>query len=287
MTAVVHTRADLDAVRPDAPVAVVMTMGALHSGHLALVERARELVASDGSVVVTVFVNPLQFGAGEDFERYPRTLDDDVAACRSVGVDVVFAPDVDEVYRGGGGTAIDPGPRGDILEGAARPGHFRGVLTVVGKLLHIVRPDAAVFGEKDYQQLTLIRSMVEDLDWQVRVDGVPTVREADGLAMSSRNRYLSADERRRAAAIPAALMRATRRPWPTAAACRGDVHAELVAAGLVPDYVEVTAPDLTGPGREGPARLLVAVRVGQTRLIDNVPVDLLPGSADTDSGTIP
>ncbi|WP_149829246.1 pantoate--beta-alanine ligase [Streptomyces tailanensis] len=186
--------------------AVVMTMGALHEGHATLIRTARELAGREGEVVVTVFVNPLQFGAGEDLDRYPRTLDTDVKLAEQSGADVVFAPWVDEVYPGGEPQVrITAGPMGERLEGAARPGHFDGMLTVVAKLLHLTRPDLALYGQKDAQQLALIRRMVRDLNFGVEIVAVPTVREADGLALSSRNRYLSAEERRTALALSKAL----------------------------------------------------------------------------------
>lgn len=185
---------------------VVMTMGALHEGHATLVRTARELAGPDGEVVVTVFVNPLQFGKGEDLDRYPRTLDADLKIAEQAGADVVFAPSVDEVYPGGEPQVrVSAGPMGERLEGAVRPGHFDGMLTVVAKLLHLTRPDAALFGQKDAQQLALIRRMVRDLNFGMEIVGVPTVREADGLALSSRNRYLSPRERRTALALSQAL----------------------------------------------------------------------------------
>ncbi|MET7360598.1 pantoate--beta-alanine ligase [Streptomyces sp. NPDC005562] len=186
--------------------AVVMTMGALHDGHASLIRAARRAAGPDGEVVVTVFVNPLQFGAGEDLDRYPRTLEADVKIAEQAGADVVFAPDVDEVYPGGEPQVrITAGPMGTVLEGATRPGHFDGMLTVVAKLLHLTAPDLALFGQKDAQQLALIRRMVRDLNFPVEIVGIPTVREDDGLALSSRNRYLSPDERRTALALSQAL----------------------------------------------------------------------------------
>ncbi|MFB7499706.1 pantoate--beta-alanine ligase [Streptomyces sp. NPDC056161] len=186
--------------------AVAMTMGALHEGHATLVRAARERVGGKGFVIVTVFVNPLQFGAGEDLDRYPRTLEADLKIAEQSGADAVFAPSVDEVYPGGRPQVrIAAGPMGDRLEGAARPGHFDGMLTVVAKLLHLTRPDVALFGQKDAQQLALVRRMVRDLNFGVDVVAVPTVREPDGLALSSRNRYLSIDERRTALALSRAL----------------------------------------------------------------------------------
>ncbi|MFD0373464.1 pantoate--beta-alanine ligase [Streptomyces sp. NPDC059071] len=189
--------------------AVVMTMGALHEGHATLIRAARERVGSDGFVVVTVFVNPLQFGAGEDLDRYPRTLDADRELASAAGADAVFAPSVDEVYPGGEPQVrITAGPMGERLEGASRPGHFDGMLTVVAKLLHLTSPDLAFFGQKDAQQLALIRRMVRDLNFPVEIVGVPTVREDDGLALSSRNRYLSTEERHTALALSRALFAA-------------------------------------------------------------------------------
>ncbi|MCC9706989.1 pantoate--beta-alanine ligase [Streptomyces sp. MNU76] len=186
--------------------AVVMTMGALHEGHATLIRSAREIAGDTGEVVVTVFVNPLQFGAGEDLDRYPRTLDADVKLAEQAGADVVFAPSVEEVYPGGEPQVrITAGPMGERLEGACRPGHFDGMLTVVAKLLHLTRPDVALYGQKDAQQLALIRRMVRDLNFGMEIVGVPTVREADGLALSSRNRYLSTEERRTALALSQAL----------------------------------------------------------------------------------
>ena len=182
-------------------VVFVPTMGALHEGHLALVEAARRTPGS--VVVVSIFVNPLQFGPGEDLDAYPRTLDQDVARLASAGVELVFAPSAAAMYPDGPRTTVQPGPTGDILDGAARPGHFAGMLTVVAKLFNIVSPHQAFFGEKDYQQLVLIRQMVADLDMDVRVVGVPTVRESDGLAMSSRNRYLSEEERQQTEKVSA------------------------------------------------------------------------------------
>src|SRR3954451_18569079 len=186
--------------------AVVMTMGALHEGHATLIRTAREIAGPDGEVVVTVFVNPLQFGAGEDLDRYPRTLDADLKIAEAAGADAVFAPSVEEVYPGGEPQVrISAGPMGERLESASRPGHFDGMLTVVAKLLHLTRPDIALYGQKDAQQLALIRRMVRDLNFGVEIVGVPTVREDDGLALSSRNRYLKPQERRTALALSRAL----------------------------------------------------------------------------------
>ncbi|NLT27251.1 MAG: pantoate--beta-alanine ligase, partial [Microbacteriaceae bacterium] len=209
------------AAHRDARVALVPTMGALHEGHLSLVAIARERA---DVVVVSVFVNPLQFGPGEDFDRYPRTYDDDLAKLRAAGVDYVFAPAVDDMYPDGPAiTRVVGGPAAEVLEGEHRPGHFDGMLTVVHKLLSIVQPDVAVFGEKDAQQLFLIRAMVRDLDLPVEVVGAPIVREPDGLARSSRNRYLGEAERRAALALSGALAAA-------AEAGRGGRDAALAAA---------------------------------------------------------
>ena len=272
---VAETTADLHKLRAElpGPVVLVPTMGALHEGHRTLVRRAHE---HGRTVAVSVFVNPTQFGPGEDFDRYPRTWDADLAALAEEGADLVFHPPVDEVYPPGAlGVTVHPGPLGDVLEGAVRPGHFAGVLTVVAKLFGLVQPDVAVFGEKDYQQLTLIRAMARELALGVEVVGVPTVREDDGMALSSRNRYLSPEQRSAAAALSAALRAG-------AAAGPEGPDAVLAAArqvlagepGLVQDYLELTDPDLGPPPAAGPARLLVAARVGNTRLIDNTAVSL-------------
>jgi pantoate--beta-alanine ligase len=273
MTELVHTRADLAVARGRmaGTVAVVMTMGALHEGHLELMRAAR---ARADHVLVTIFVNPLQFGPNEDFDRYPRSFDSDLEACRAEGVDLVFAPDRDEMYPGGSPLVrVAAGPLGEILEGAIRPGHFDGVLTVVCKLFLLTRADLAFFGEKDYQQLTLIKRMVRDLEIPVDVRGVPTVREPDGLALSSRNRYLSADQRRAALALSRALREG---------AAQADADSALSAAnkilsegtGIAVDYLALTDPALGPAPAEGSTRLLVAARVGTTRLIDNVPLVL-------------
>jgi pantoate--beta-alanine ligase len=273
--AVAESAAELARLRAQlpGPVVLVPTMGALHEGHRALVRAAKQ---RGGSVVVSVFVNPTQFGPGEDYDRYPRTWDDDLAALAEEGADVVFHPGVDEVYPPGSlGVTVQPGPLGSVLEGAVRPGHFAGVLTVVAKLFGLVRPGVALFGEKDYQQLTLIRAMARELALGVEVVGVPTVREDDGMALSSRNRYLSPDERARAAAISAGLRAGADAGPRGAEAVLAAAHQVLATAPeLVLDYLELTDPDL-GPAPEaGPARLLVAARAGTTRLIDNTGLTL-------------
>ncbi|MGH3383867.1 MAG: pantoate--beta-alanine ligase [Nocardioidaceae bacterium] len=253
-------------------IVLVPTMGALHDGHLALLHEAR---LRGSKVVVSIFVNPTQFGPGEDFERYPRSLEADLAVCAQAGADAVFTPVVDEIYPGGETqVTIDPGPLGGDLEGAVRPTHFAGVLTVVAKLFGLVRPDVAVFGQKDYQQLVLIRRMVTDLCLDVDVVGGETVREADGLALSSRNRYLSKADRATALALSRALQ-AGAQAGGTAADVLAAAQAVLDAAtGLDVDYLALRTPDLAPAPESGEARLLVAGRVGTTRLIDNLPLVL-------------
>ncbi|WP_067509134.1 pantoate--beta-alanine ligase [Actinoplanes sp. TFC3] len=273
MTTVVHTRADLAAARAAAPgrVAVVMTMGALHEGHRQLMREARQRA---GYVIVTVFVNPLQFCPDEDFDKYPRTLPADVEACTAEGVDLVFAPDRDEMYPGGTpSVTVHAGPVGEILEGASRPGHFSGMLTVVAKLLLLTRADLAFFGEKDYQQLALIKRMVRDLEIGAEIVGVVTVRENDGLALSSRNRYLSADQRKSALALSQALREGAAQ---TEGARVLEAAKKILGEepGLQVDYLALTDPLLGPAPTTGPARLLVAAKAGTTRLIDNVPVSL-------------
>lgn len=279
MTTLVTSREQLAALPPSTgATAVVMTMGALHEGHAQLITVARHKVGPQGRVIVTDFVNPRQFGAGEDFERYPRDLEADVAICSTHGADVVYAPSVHEVYPEQGTAAadisIDPGPLGHVLEGAARPGHFAGMLTVVAKLMHVTSPDIALFGEKDYQQLVLIKAMVRALDMSVDVVGVPTVRESDGLAMSSRNRYLDPESRKRAAIIPRALQEGAAVAQQGADAVITTVHSTLAREDLVADYVAVTDPDLGPAPATGEGRLLAAVPVAGTRLLDNMSIDL-------------
>jgi pantoate--beta-alanine ligase len=257
-------------------VAAVLTMGALHPGHTALVAAAREYVGPDGVVVATVFVNPLQFAAGDDLDRYPRSLDVDAVRAREAGVDVLFVPSVAEVYPEGAPTVtVDPGALGQQWEGAVRPGHFRGVLTVVAKLLNLVVPSVTTFGEKDYQQLVLVRRMCRDLELGVDVIGVPTVRDDDGLALSSRNSYLSAEQRSQALALPRALQAGRDAAPAGAAAVLAAVRAVLDGEPSVAvDYAVLTDPDLGAVPISGEARLLVAGRVGSTRLLDNSAVTL-------------
>ena len=260
----------------EGPVALVPTMGALHAGHASLLARARHEVGPGAPVVASIFVNPMQFAPGEDLDRYPRTFDTDLEMCAEQGVDIVFAPSVEEVYPGGDPQVrVDPGPLGEVLEGKSRPGHFQGVLTVVAKLFGLVRPDVAVFGEKDFQQLSLVRRMVEDLCMGVRVVGAETVREPDGLALSSRNRYLEGDLRWRAGAIARTLFAARNAARHGADVAIGAARHELRhARGVDLEYLELTGPDLGPPPEIGPARLLIAARVGPARLIDNLALDL-------------
>ncbi|HEY6496340.1 MAG TPA: pantoate--beta-alanine ligase [Trebonia sp.] len=285
---VAYTRAELAAAREKltAPVVLVPTMGALHDGHLALLRRARELAGPGGSVAVSIFVNPLQFGPNEDLDSYPRTLDDDLAACEAEGADLVFAPSVGEMYPQQQLVTVDPGPTGEILEGASRPGFFHGVLTVVLKLFSLVRPDIAVFGQKDAQQLVLVRRMSADFGLGIEVEAVPTARADDGLALSSRNKYLSAKERAVAPvlhrALAAGAAAAASGPAGVIAAAQAvlDDAASSPAAGTSPlvDYLALVDARSYDPvpfdDREfsGAAILAIAARVGTTRLIDNVMV---------------
>jgi pantoate--beta-alanine ligase len=261
-----------DATRPTR--AVVMTMGALHAGHVALIRAAR---ARADQVIVTIFVNPLQFGPNEDLSRYPRTLDADLEVCAREGVDVVFAPEV--VHDVAPLVRLSAGPLGEVLDGASRPGHFDGVLTVVATLLNLIRPDLAFFGRKDAQQLVCIRRMVRDLAFGVTVVGVPTVRDPDGLALSSRNAYLTVPQRASALGLSRALAAGV-------AVCDEGADATLAAAqavldatpGVEVDYLTLASPDDLRPVSAGPALLLVAAKVGTTRLIDNIEL-VLPGDA--------
>jgi pantoate--beta-alanine ligase len=255
-------------------VGFVPTMGALHAGHRELIRHARRMPGA-GVTLVSIFVNPLQFGPNEDLARYPRPLEADLAACREEGVELVFTPGVADMYPEGADTVVSPGVLATELEGAVRPGHFAGVLTVVSKLFHIVAPDVAFFGEKDYQQLVLVQKMVRDLDFFLSIVGVPIVREADGLALSSRNVYLSAHERARALALPRALHAGAGAAAQGADAVLTTARAVLAEEPEVAvDYLELRSPDLDPAPSSGQARLLGAVRVGTTRLIDNVAVRL-------------
>lgn len=265
---VAHQDGPADA--PTGRVVLVPTMGALHEGHLRLVSQARDL---GGFVVVSIFVNPLQFGPGEDLDRYPRTLDADVTALEGLA-DVVFAPSASEMYPNGPSeTRVTAGESGSLFEGASRPGHFDGVLTVVSKLFNIVQPDVAVFGQKDAQQVHVIARMVDDLNLPVSIAVVDTVRESDGLALSSRNRYLDEDQRLAAVTLSRALSAGSE-------AARDGVEAALQAArahveadpAVKLDYLAIVDPETfreASPDHHGPALMLIAARVGTTRLIDN------------------
>jgi pantoate--beta-alanine ligase len=259
--------------RAERPVILVPTMGALHEGHAALIRCARKLAGKKGSVAVSVFVNPIQFGPKEDFSKYPRSWTRDLKICRRCGVDLVFRPSVEQMYRDNRSVFVEENSLSRYLCGASRPGHFRGVCTVVAKLFLILRPDIAIFGEKDWQQLAIIRRMVRDLDFPVRIVGHPTIREPDGLAMSSRNDYLTAEERAVAPAIYAALKMAA------GARRAGDIlksGRRLLEQipGVEIDYLELVDAETIEPERKfsRPMRLAVAVFLGKARLIDNITV---------------
>lgn len=261
--------------REGATVGLVPTMGALHAGHVSLVAEARRL---SKRVVTTIFVNPKQFGANEDLNRYPRQEGADVALLETAGCDLLFAPHVEEIYPRGFVTSVTVSALGDIMDGAARPGHFDGVATVVAKLLNMAQADVAIFGEKDWQQLTIIRRMAADLNVPTAILGAPIVRDADGLALSSRNAYLSADERVRAVALPKALNAAARdiaNGRPVADALAGAAYTMRQAGFASVDYVELRdAATLEAVETlDRPARLFAAARIGSARLIDNISVD--------------
>ena len=259
----------------DRPVALVPTMGALHAGHLALIDHARKAVGIHGFVVVSIFVNPLQFGPKEDLSKYPRPLRADLARCRERGVDIVFHPDVNGMYLPGASVVVDEELLSAGLCGRSRPGHFRGVCTVVAKLFNLARPDVAVFGRKDYQQLAIIRRMVRDLHFALRVLPAEIVREADGLALSSRNVYLTAEERAQAPVLRRALEQAAkcaRAGEHDAAVLRAAMAAELATAPLAKvDYIEIVDAENLQTVRsvENPSVMALAVFFGRTRLIDN------------------
>jgi len=251
----------------------VPTMGYLHEGHLALVDEARRLA---DSLILSIFVNPLQFGPAEDLARYPRDLPRDRALASARGVDALFVPTVADMYPPGSEVRVSPGLIADRWEGAARPGHFTGVLTVVAKLFHLVEPDVACFGQKDIQQLTLVRRMVRDLDWPVEIVAVPTVREPDGLALSSRNAYLGAEDRGRAVVLSRALQTA-HQAWrggeTRAPALEGRMRQVLGTEPTVAvEYISIADPDALAPVATADERTVVAIaaRIGGTRLIDNI-----------------
>jgi pantoate--beta-alanine ligase len=279
---VARTRDEFQAARDkltEGDVAVVMTMGALHDGHATLIRTARKRAAH---VIVTIFLNPLQFGPREDLSRYPRTFDSDLEICRKAGVDVIFHPTPDVIYQDGDpGVRISAGPLGNVLEGQARPGHFDGMLTVVAKLLHLARADSAYYGQKDAQQLLLIRRMVRDLDFPVDVVSVPTVREPDGLAMSSRNTYLTPSDREAALCLSRALRAGAEAAPEGPSAIRRAARSVLVSEPLaLIDYLVLVHPSTLEDVPEwyrGEALLAVAGRVGTTRLIDNMPILVGPG----------
>ncbi|MGH3781875.1 MAG: pantoate--beta-alanine ligase [Pseudonocardiaceae bacterium] len=255
------------------PVVLVPTMGALHAGHRALIRAARD--TPGGHTVVSIYLNPLQFGSHHDLDRYPRSFDADLAMCREEGVELVFTPSVAAMSPAGSDTTVAPGALGAQLEGASRAGHFAAVLTVVATLFGIVAPDCALFGEKDYQQLVLVQRMVADLRMDVQVLGMPTVREADGLALSSRNVHLDAEARGAAVALSAALSAGARagvRGHDAVLAAASEVLARQPAVTL--DYLALRDPQLGPAPAQGPARLLLAATVGTTRLIDNVGLQL-------------
>lgn len=284
---VVSTRDDLRSARaalPSADVAVVMTMGALHEGHAELLREARRTAEH---VILTIFLNPLQFGPKEDLSRYPRTFDDDMQIATAAGVDIVFAPTPDVIYPDGDpGVRISAGPLGDVLEGKSRPGHFDGMLTVVAKLLHLTGARRALFGQKDAQQLLLIRRMVRELDFPVDVVSVPTVREDDGLALSSRNTYLTDSDREVALCLSRALSAGADAAAYGPSAIRRAAREILVEEPLaLVDYLVLVHPSTLADVPEwyrGEALLAIAARVGTTRLIDNTPILVGPGGGRLD-----
>jgi pantoate--beta-alanine ligase len=258
-------------------VVLVPTMGALHAGHAALIRSSRKLAGPRGAVVVSIFVNPTQFGPKEDFSSYPRPFRNDILLCRSAGADAVFAPPVEELYAGDASVTVDESRLSGVLCGRSRTGHFRGVCTVVAKLLLIVQPTHAVFGEKDWQQLAILRRMVRDLNFPVEVIGHPTVREPDGLATSSRNAYLTAGERALAPRIQEALLSAASKKSPAAIESSARKALSTIPGARL-DYVEAVdaASLLPLKNRKSPGRLAAAVFVGKARLIDNVALPVLP-----------
>jgi pantoate--beta-alanine ligase len=268
----------LKAVRSEGKsVGLVPTMGYLHEGHLSLIRKARQ---DSDCVVVSIFVNPTQFGEGEDYNTYPRDLERDMESCKESGVDIVFAPETDEMYSKGSTTFVDMDRLTDRLCGASRPGHFRGVMTVVSKLFNLVQPDRAYFGQKDAQQVLVIKTMVRDLDFDIQIVELPIVREADGLALSSRNTYLNPEEREAALVLSRSLFEAKKRIED------GERNAVVVRSGIVDrissqplarlDYAEVVDAETLEPLREikGGVLIALAVRIGRTRLIDNIKMEV-------------
>ncbi len=255
-------------------VALVPTMGALHRGHMTLVEQAQRITQC---VIVSIFVNPTQFGANEDLSRYPRRIEADLKLLAEAGCDLVYMPSVEEMYPEGFATRVDPGPLATILEGAARPGHFQGVATVVSKFLMQLMPDAALFGEKDYQQLLVIRRITRDLDIPAHIISVPIARDRDGLALSSRNAYLTPDERQHAVALPHVLLETAKaiHGGATIATALTDGKHRLAQSGFHVDYMELADAETLEPVHtlERSTRLLAAARIGTTRLIDNVAIE--------------
>lgn len=282
MTTMVHTISAVreqvvQARRRGLSIGLVPTMGALHAGHTSLIQAAR---AETGFVIVSIFVNPTQFGPTEDLARYPRTLDQDVALCAREGTDVVFAPSDKEMYPGGGRTVVDVQGLQDVLCGASRPGHFRGVALVVLKLFNIVQPDVAFFGQKDAQQLRIIEQMVRDLDVPVRIRRCPIVREADGLALSSRNQYLDPNQRRQAPVLWQALQEARglidRGERDSAVVRRAIMDRLATASGAVLDYAAIVNAETLQPiaRLHGAVLIALAVKFGGTRLIDNLQLEI-------------
>jgi len=252
---------------------LVPTMGALHAGHVSLIRLARQYAGVEGEVAVSIFVNPLQFGPDSDFTHYPRPEAADEETCRAAGVDLIFRPLPNEIYADDHSTYVEETTLSEGLCGSSRPGHFRGVCTVVTKLFHLLAPVAAVFGEKDFQQLAIIRRLVRDLDFPIEIIAGPTVREPDGLALSSRNQYLSAEERAQAPIIRTALLRAAQSPEESARKTLASVREQIESAPLARiDYAEIVGADDLQPRLTIEPRSLLAVAVffGKTRLIDNI-----------------
>lgn len=259
------------------PVVLVPTMGALHAGHLALIQRARKIAGRRGTIAVSIFVNPTQFAPGEDLSRYPRPVREDNALTRAAGVDLLFRPGIEEIYDADASVFVDETVLSTGLCGKTRPGHFRGVCTVVAKLFHIFQPDTAIFGEKDWQQLAIVRRMVRDLHFPVRIHSVPTARETDGLAISSRNRYLSPEERADAPRFHAALAAASRCKTPSAILKTASRQISAIPGARI-DYIDLVDAATLEPLRrvDRTATLAAAIFLGKTRLIDNLQISKQP-----------